>query len=398
MYDVAIVGGGPVGCFAGKLLAERGLDVVVIEEHAEIGHPMCCAGVVGVGGLRELGIRPGKWVLNELRGARLYPPSGSPVGLSRGRVEALVIDRPAFDRELAASAARSGAHFLMRTRCVDISVGGQVKIKVETEGRLREIASRLVIGADGPNSLVARKLGLLRSRQLINCAQVEAIADIHAETAEVYLGRKYAPGFFAWMVPAGELCRVGIGTVKGSAVGKLKKLLREHPVVSEKVDGDKLLHLTAGAIPRPLTRGMYANGVMLIGDAAGQVKPLTGGGIYIGLSCAKLAAEVTVEALEEGDVSAEVLCKYERAVRRKFGGEFELGMRAWRLFLELSDEDLSSLLRALEIPNVRAILLEQADFDHHAKIISALAKKGPSLLRSLGLRKLVKYTSHMFKK
>lgn len=398
MYDVAIVGGGPTGCFAGKLLAERGLDVVVIEEHAEIGHPMCCAGVVGVEGLRELGIGPGRWVLNELRGAMLYPPRGSPLSLSRGRAEALVINRAAFDRELAASAARAGADFLMRSKCVDVSVGERVRIKVRTDGRLREISSKLVMGADGPNSLVARRAGLLRSHQLINCAQVEVLADVDAETAEIYLGREYAPGFFAWAVPAGELCRVGVGTAEGSALGKLKKLLREHPAVSGKVDRDKLMHLTAGPIPRPLTRAMYADGVMLVGDAAGQVKPLTGGGIYVGLSCARLAAEVAAEALECGDVSARVLCKYERAVGRKFGEEFELGMRAWRLFLQLSDEDLCSLFRVLAEPDVKALILEQADFDHHGKVISALARRGPSLLRSLGLGRLVRYARHMLKK
>ncbi|MCS7131739.1 MAG: NAD(P)/FAD-dependent oxidoreductase [Hadesarchaea archaeon] len=398
MYDVAIIGGGPTGCFVGKLLAERGFDVVVIEEHAEVGHPMCCAGVVGVGGLRELGIRPGKWVLNKLRGATLYPPKGSPISLSRGRVEALVIDRAAFDGDLATSAARAGADFLMRVRCVDVSVDEHVKIKAQTAGGLREINSRLLIGADGPHSLVARRVGLMRSGESINCAQVEAVADVDGAAAEIYLGRRYAPGFFAWLVPAGELCRVGVGTIEGSALRGLQKLLGEHPVVSGKVNRDRLLHLTAGAIPRPLTRRMYADGVMLVGDAAGQVKPLTGGGIYIGLSCARLAAETAVEALESDDVSARVLRKYERAVKEKFGWEFELGMRAWRLFSRLSDDELSSLFQALAKPEVEALILEQADFDHHVKVISALARMGPSLLRSLGLRKFVKYARHVLEK
>jgi len=391
LYDVVIVGAGPAGCFTGKLLAERGFDVAIIEEHAEIGHPACCAGIVGTSGLRELGIKPGKWAVDKLKGAVFYPPSGNAVTLDRRKIEALVIDRASFDRELAVSAIKAGATLLMKTRCFDISLGREAIVGVEWTGGRDEVKARLVIGADGPTSLVARKAGLLKSPRYTSCAQVEAIADVEASTAELYFGRAFAPGFFAWIVPAGDVCRIGIGTSEGSPLRRLIDFMKKHPIASKKIDVNKVVHFTAGLIPQPLTRKIYADNVMLVGDAAGHVKPLTGGGIYLGLSCAKLAADVATEALED-KVAAKTLHKYERAVKKRFGAEFRLGLYARKVPQKMSDDDLNSTFELLARPDVRTLVLEHADFDHHGELIKALAKKGPSLLRLVGLHKLMRYT------
>jgi len=390
MRDVVIVGGGPTGCFAGKLLAERGLDVAIIEEHAEVGYPVCCAGIVGVGGLGELRIKPGKWVLNELRGAIFHPPSGKPFTLTRGKVEALVVDRASFDRELAMGAVKAGATLLMKTRCVGVKLGREPSVKVEGTNGKSEIQGRLVIGADGPNSLVAREAGLLKAARYINCAQVEVLADVDPNTAELYFGRDFAPGFFAWVVPAGDVCRVGLGTSEGQPTRNLFDFIKKHPTASKKMRGKKFLDITAGLIPEPLTRKIYSDHVMLVGDAAGHVKPLTGGGIYLGLSCARLAADTAVSALE-GEPTAKALREYEIAVKKKFGREFEFGMRARNLFKKLPDDALDSTLEFFAKPDVQTLVLKHADFDRHDALIRVLLKKGPSLLRSIGLRKFLKY-------
>jgi len=385
-----VVGGGPAGCFVGKLLAERGLDVAIIEEHAEVGYPVCCAGIVGVGGLEELGIKPGKWVLNELRGAIFRPPSGKPFTLTRGKVEALVVDRASFDRELAIRAVKAGATLLMKTRCVGVKLGREPSVKVEGTNGKSEIQGRLIIGADGPNSLVAREAGLLKAARYINCAQVEVLADVDPNTVEIYFGRNFAPGFFAWMVPAGDVCRVGLGTSEGQPIRNLFNFIGKHPTASKKIRGKKFLNLTAGLIPEPLTHKIYSDHVMLVGDAAGHVKPLTGGGIYLGLSCARLAADTAASALK-GEPTAKALRGYEIAVKKKFDREFDFGMRARNLLKKLPDDALDSILELLAKPDVQSLVLKHADFDHHDALIGALLKKGPSLLRSIGLRKFLKF-------
>jgi len=389
MRDIVIVGGGPAGCFAGKLLAERGLDVVIIEEHAEIGHPVSCTGILGVGGLKELGIKPGNWVLSELSGAIFHPPSGKQFTLTRGKVEALVVDRASFDRELAIGAVKAGANLLMKTRCVGVKLGQEPSVKIDGPNGKSEIRGRLLIGADGPNSLVAREAGLFKAARYVSCVQVEVLADLDPNIVELYFGRDIAPGFFAWMVPAGDVARVGLGTIEGQAMGNLLKFIKKQ-TVPKKIISKKFLDITAGLIPEPLTREIYSDHVILVGDAAGHVKPLTGGGIYLGLSCAKIAANVVASSLED-EPTAKTLKSYDTEVRKKFGLELELGMRTRNLFKKLPDDALDSLLELVAKPDFKDLILKHADFDHHDMLIKAIIKKGPSLMRSIGLRKLLKY-------
>ncbi|HID60474.1 MAG TPA: NAD(P)/FAD-dependent oxidoreductase [Hadesarchaea archaeon] len=393
--DVVIVGGGPAGCLAGGILAKRGFDVVVVEEHGEAGNPACCAGIVGVGGFKELGIKPGSWVLGKLRRAVIYPPSNEPVELTREKIEAFVINRAEFDRFLAREAARAGATFLLKNRCVDVKIGRDSVVKIRGT-HAGEINARLVIGADGPSSIVARKAGLIKSERYLKCAQIEVIAEARADAAEVYLGRSFAPGFFGWLVQAGDVCRVGLGATEGNPIQLLHSFFKKHPVISKKVEKVRTFDICAGLIPEAFSRKFHANGVLLVGDAAGHVKPLTGGGIYLGLSCAKFAAEAAARGLE-AESNGKTLRIYDQMVRERFGREFELGVRARRIFELMSDEDLNTILGALRKDNVRKLVLEKFDFDHHGGLIRALTTELPGLLRELGVKRVMKYMRGLIK-
>jgi flavin-dependent dehydrogenase len=197
------------------------------------------------------------------------------------------------------------------------------------------------------------------------------------------------------VVPAGEVCRVGLGVSEGIPLKRLQNFIKKHPIASKKIQSARILHLSTGLIAQPLTREIYANNFMLVGDAAGHVKPLTGGGIYLGLSCARFAAEVAAQSLEANDTSAKTLREYKRLVQKKFGAEFELGMRGCKLLEKLPDEELSSILKLLDKPEIKALVLEHADFDHHAKLMGVLIKKGPSLLKAVGMRKFLKYLRYL---
>ncbi len=391
--DVVIVGGGPAGCFAGEALAKEGFDVVIAEEHGEVGNPSCCTGIIGISGLRELGIKPGRWALGKLRRAIFYPPSNKPIELTRGRVEALVVDRVAFDRDLARRAVDAGATLLPKSRCVDLKLGREPRVKLKGINEV-EFKARLVVGADGSASTIARKAGLLKVARYLKCAQMETFAELRSDTVELYFGNSLAPGFFAWLTPAGEFCRAGLGTCRGGALRKLRSFVEAHPVASRKIKQGKMLTFSTGLIPEPLSRKICTDRVMLVGDAAGHVKPLTGGGIYIGLSCARLAVEAAAAALD-GEPTVKTLRAYERAVARKFGREFELEIRARRIFERIPDGGLNSIFGLLAMEDVREFVLKHADFDHHSKLIQAFIGEGPKLLRSLGLKRVLKYLHYL---
>ena len=391
--DVAVVGAGPAGCFVGGILAKRGFDVVIVEEHAEVGNPVCCAGIVSASGLRELGIRPGEWILGKLRRAVIYPPSNQPIELTRDRVEAFVVDRAEFDRSLAEEAARAGAKFFLRSRCTGVKLSGEpvLDVKGTRGGQLR---ARLVVGADGPASVIARKAGLVRAGRFLRSAQMEVLADTPEDTAEVYFGRSFAPGFFGWLVQAGDLTRAGVCCVEGDPLRMLHSFLRKHPVVSKKLSWGKVLNVCVGPIPESWSRKIYADRLMLVGDAAGQVKPLTGGGIYLGLSCARIAAEVAVRALE-GEPNRRALQAYERAVEGRFGEEFKLGLRARRIFEQMPDEEIDAILGLLQREDIRELVLKNFDFDHHGRLVRVLAPEVPAILKELGIKRALRYARYL---
>lgn len=390
MDDVIIVGGGPSGCFLGEKLAGKGFEVTILEEHPEIGRPMCCAGILGAEGLKEVGLDPEDWSLSELRTGVFHPPSGDPVRLTLGRTEAFVIDRAKFDRDLAERATRAGAEIKLNSRCTKISRHEEgVSLKVEGRGKEEPPEGRIVVGADGTNSLVARNCGLMKDFSPLICAQAEIAGEGEDHDANVYFGNDLSQDFFAWTVPAGKVRRVGLGDSGGNVVKKLLGFMENEPSLPQNAR-KKIVQLTTGSIPSPDGREIYGERVLLVGDAAGQVKPLTGGGLYLGLSSAKIASDVITKALEK-EPSEKNLQEYENIVDEKFGQEFELGIRARRIFRKMSDDDLSKFLELLTVPQVRDLILENADFDHHSNLFKAFIKEGPSLLKSVGTRKLTKY-------
>jgi geranylgeranyl reductase family protein len=380
--DLVVVGGGPSGCFLAEKVARRGFEVLVVEEHERVGKPVSCAGVVGMEGMRELGVGAERFALNRLRRGLIFSPSGEVLELDRGRVEALVLDRGAFDRHLAERAEEAGAQLELGTRCLEVREEGTPVVGLS--GRRRgEVRGRVLAGADGPTSVVARKSGMMGRRRFIRCVQVEMRAETEPDTAEVYLSGR-AVGLFGWVVPAGEVARIGMGSLKGDPGEGLRHLLR---LLSPRLKGGPG-RLSFGLIPYDPPRSLLRGSTLLVGDAACQVKPLTGGGLYLGLSCSLLASRAISVFLEGGHPS--LLRLYPREVERRFGRELRWGRRMRELLSSLSDRELDALVRTMAEERLRGEILRRADFDYHSSLVGVLLGNLPHLVTSLGPRALTR--------
>ncbi|MCJ7445044.1 MAG: NAD(P)/FAD-dependent oxidoreductase [Methanotrichaceae archaeon] len=355
--DLVIVGAGPGGSMAAKTAAKAGLDVIVVEKRQEIGDPVRCAEGVGKRALCEIIDPDPRWIAAEVSGARIYAPDGTSIVMSEDRAGdevGYVLERKIFDRALAMDAARAGAKVMVKTRALGLCTkGGKLSgIRAMRLGDEIDIQAPLVIGADGVESKVGRWAGIdtvLRPKDIEICAQFlvhdKRIDDMYCE---FFFGNKMAPGGYIWCFPKGEnLANVGIG-IQGSKSkgGEAIRLLREF-MKSHFPDG-RIVEMVVGGDPcAGLMEKTSADGMMLIGDAARQTDPITGGGILNAMRCGIIAGEVAAKALGIGDVSEAGLKEYEDRWRAVLGIHLERSYQYKEFFVKLTDADLNQLISSL---------------------------------------------------
>ncbi len=380
-YDVVVIGAGPAGAIAAKYAAKNGASTLLIEEHASIGSPVQCTGLISTAALKECETGEGSFILNKMRGAFVYAPNCEELKVQGKDIKAYVIDRKIFDRELVRRSLDEGVDILLKTRFIGMENG---KISVISNGEEKEIQAGVVIGADGIQSSTGRAAGLGRCEKFLSGIQFEApYAAKDPEFVEIFTGNGIAPGFFAWAVPFNGFARIGLAKNPANepALKYLEKLL-QHPVVAARYRGSRTEHVLGG-IPLGPPGKTTSNGVMLVGDAAGQVKPTSGGGIYMGAVCAKIAGEVAARASRK---EAE-LPEYEKRWRDRVGRELTIGMRIHKSIGKLSDENLDGFIAFLNKPEVRDVITEYGDMDHPSVLLQKLVKSGDKkqLIRLLGI-------------
>jgi len=382
MRDVAIVGGGPGGLYVASLLARRGFDVSVYEEHPSSGTPVHCTGVLAADAFDEFGL-PRQAVLNPLTTVRFHSPSGQSVAYTSERIEAVAVDRLCFDQQLHAAAAESGAAIELGRRVDDVRVDGEgVTLECRDGGPSR---FRTVVLACGANYRLQRRLGLGLPAAYLQSAQAEMPSSTPGDV-EVHFGRRVAPGGFAWVVPVrrpgGWHARVGLMCDRDSGVHFdqfLENVSSRWGLGSAQAPRQKLLPLA------PITR-TFADRVLAVGDAGGLVKATTGGGIYYSLLTASLAADTLASALAADTLSAASLSHYERAWRRQLGGEMRAQQRLRSMAHRLTDHDMEAFFDLAQTDGVMPILRRTARFNRHRDAIVALLRHPPArrvLLRGL---------------
>ena len=389
-YDVVVVGAGPAGSMAAKTLAEAGLSVVMLEKRQEIGDPVRCAEGVSKRGLKDLVEVDPRWIAADLKGSRVFSPDGASIVLSEeqsGGKTGYVLERKIFDRALAMEAACAGAEVMVKTRAQGLLKrdGMICGVSAMRSGETFQIEAPLVIGADGIESKVGRWAGIdttLKLKDISTCAQfLVEDESINSNYCEFYFGNKIAPGAYAWLFPKGEkMANVGLGVLgsRSSGTGEPLRLLQEF--VKSHLPRGKVMEMDVGGVPvAPQLEAMTTDGVMLVGDAAHQSDPLTGGGIITGMTAGVIAGEVAADAISRGDVKRASLRDYEDRWKEPNGNKLQRHYDLKEFFIRLTDEDLNNLLHSLT--NEDTVKMDLRD------MLKSLLKLNPKLL--WGLRHVI---------
>ena len=353
-YDVVVVGGGPSGSMAAWEAAKGGASVCMLEKDRDIGYPVRCGEAAGESGLKQFVDIKDSWVAERITGAKLGSPSGKLVDVEFKSETGFILNRRVFDYDLSRYAANAGAEVYTKAYVKNIlTENGQVNgVVLDYLGEEKKILAKIVIGADGLTSRVGRWAGLktqVRMKDMESAVQYSVSnVDIEANKMIMYVGRNHAPGGYIWVFPKGnKFANIGIGiSGKYSKHKSAQKYLdefmaREYPDAS-------ILTTMCGGVPcaKPMEKPI-ANGIMLVGDAAHQINPMTGGGIVAGMKGGWIAGQVAAEAIQNNDFSENGLINYPKRMRKDFGKNHERFYKIKEATEKLTNEELDSIAEQL---------------------------------------------------
>lgn len=378
--DIAVVGAGPAGSMAAMAAAEKGAEVILLEEHPNIGVPVMCAEGLSLNGLKDAGVNPTPEIVSQqIRGARVYAPNGRYLELTSKNWIGYTINRDVFDRTLGERAVKAGAELMTGTRATGVITknGAVAGIRSVSREEPVEIKAEVVIGADGYASTVRRTAGLGRWYQdTVSCAQFK-LGNLNLDEHDVNefkLGSKIAPGAYAWVFPKSpEVANVGLGVRrihKEPAVAYLRRFVKSDPRFR---DADVLM-VNGGITPvSGVVDRIVDNGLMLVGDAAGQLIPCTGSGVHSGVVAGRMAGEVAAEAVKTGDVSASRLSEYQWKFDTAWGKRIRDSGKIVKMLDRFSDEDLNTLEEVLTNEDV----LNMANGTDVALTLASVVSRAP---------------------
>ncbi len=388
-YDVLVIGGGPAGAIAAKTAAEKGLSACLVEKRPAIGAPVRCAEGIGKEALHEF-IDPNPcWISAEMTGASIVAPDGFLMKLESqlaGNKVGYILDRKIFDRELVWKAAEAGADVIVKTRAsAPIMKNGIVKgATIESCGHVMKVTADVVIAADGVESKFSRWCGIdttIPVREIMSSVQyVMADINIDAHSTVFYLGNEVAPEGYLWVFPKGNRsANVGIGiSGKKSGQGHRAKDYLDR-FVKKTFPHGKTIEFIAGGVSvcRPLGCTV-ADGLLIAGDAARVVDPLTGGGIYNGMYTGRLAAEVSAECIAKGNVSKDALMVYDKTWREgKMGKSIERNYHIKEYLIKQSDTKLNEIIHSVSKINLTEFTT--------LSLIKEIIRVNPKLMLELGV-------------
>lgn len=357
-YDAIVAGGSIAGLLCAREIAKEGNSVLVVEEDHEIGTPEHCGGLVSLNGLEELGVIPKSKVFNHLiETAQVFAPNGKSFQIDSKNQKVAEISRRELDKQIAHQAQKNGAE--IRVKSVFNGTNNDM-VKINDE----EIHAKVIVDARGVSSLINKDRD-----GILSCAQYEIYADwIKKGQVQVFFDNARFPGFFAWVIPSSDgTGKVGVAGRKINAMKSLELFL------SDKGKYSVIRKIFAPIWIKGPIENFVSKNIIIVGDAAGQSKPTTAGGIYSSGMGGILAGRAISVFLKDG--KTKYLEEYQKNWNNKFGKEFEKQLFARKILERLDNNTINSLFE-LVTPDITKEISEKDDFDFHTS----------SIIKLLGLR------------
>ena len=363
-YDVVVVGGGPAGSMAAWEAARGGVSVCMLEKDRDIGYPVRCGEAAGESGLRQFVEIEDSWIAEKITSVKLVSPNLSSVDIDFAAETGYILNRRIFDYDLSRYAANAGAEVYTKAYVKNVLANnGEVNgVVLDYLGEEKQIQAKIVIGADGLTSRVGRWAGLktlVRMKDMESAVQYSvANVDIEPNKMIMYVGMNHAPGGYIWVFPKGKkFANIGIGiSGKYSKHKSAQKYLDEF--MEREYPDAAILTTMCGGVPcaKPMEKPV-ADGIMLVGDAAHQINPMTGGGIVAGMKGGWIAGQVAAEAIKKNDYSEDSLLEYPKRMRKDFGKNHERFYKIKEVTEKLTNEELDSIAeKVLSIPHNKRTL------------------------------------------
>lgn len=370
-YDVAVVGAGPVGATFARYMADKGFNVAMLEKKKEVGVPLQCAGLLGKN-IKNVNILPDEFIINKVKGAHLHSPGGMLLTVAKNEPEAYVLDRVGYDKYLAELAVNSGAELCLNHKVKEINTSnGEIYTKTSKNC---EISANLIAGADGHSSIISNTFNPPGD----SFQAVQYLIDVgekrfDSNYVHLYADSRVCPGFL-WAIPLSE-STARVGLFADASYGDLNKFLEELLNKREELRGATILKKYYGVIPQQnLHKELAKDRALLLGDAASQVKPTTGGGLVMGFTCARIASEVASRSLEAGDLS--ILQDYPKKYHQKFKKEIKAQLWVHKIYKSLKDSDIDYMFSKLKEEGAEDIISHYGDIDTQSTLVKEMFKRG----------------------
>ena len=355
-YDVIVVGGGPAGSMAAIEISKSGYSVCILEKDRDIGMPVRCGEAIGYTGLNQFYKPKKSWIAAELNGVDLISPNGIDVKINFKSETGYILNRRVFDYDLSNIAVQNGSEVYTKSYVEDLIIeNGYVSgVIVNNLNKKIKVKSNIVIGADGIGSRVGRLAGIktkVRMKDMESCIQYSVSnININQQKMRMYVGSKYAPGGYLWIFPKGDgKANIGLGiSGKYSKSKSAQKYLDEF--MMDNFPEVSILTTVCGGVPCPKPMINPINdGIMLVGDAAHQINPMTGGGIASGMRGGQIAGQIAAQSLHDKDYSKEYLMKYPKRLFKEFGNNHNRFYRIKESIHQLDDEDLNYIAEKVSL-------------------------------------------------